>query len=213
VALGVLLALWLAGCAADVNEVALILPEDGAVGLTCVDSETGEPLLTRARVTGGTVEVSVVVDYLRFEGVPSCRPTQLLAWCAERGCPAVARDCRTVRLPVPGGTPTLPEIQDAVLTELARGGPVTSDAPDGVVLVRMVVTNQACDALLPSPGERPPRPACDDLLGCLYSCPVQLDEVRGDVLLELDSLTEQCDEVVVGVCAGIGHGGRPFCAE
>lgn len=191
------LALLLLGCT-NQNEVRLVLDDRGSLGLQCVDSMTGESLLVeRGRIVGGAAEFSVAVDYLAFEGVPSCRPQQLLRWCNELGCPFVTRDCVDVRLdgPIPDA---LPQLQERVLEELAGLGPVTRNAPDGVVVIRMVISNQTCADV----GDGPHR--CDDLLGCVYSCPVQLDEVDGIVLLELDSLGVTCDESIVGVCAGIG---------
>ena len=52
----------LVGCAADVNPITLGFPEGGPLGLACVDSSTGDPLLTNARVVDGRVETSVVLD-------------------------------------------------------------------------------------------------------------------------------------------------------
>lgn len=192
------LALLCAGCAADVNPVRLIFPPEGPIGLMCVDTASGEPLVAGARVVDGRVEASVVLDYLGFEGVPGCRPTQLLGWCTARGCPIQRRDCVPLSF-----APTLPASPEGLFREaleaLQAVSPVTDDAPDGVVLVRMVVTNQPCDAV---PAAGPLR--CADLLGCVYSCPVQLDEVRGDVLLELDAFGGACTEVEVRTCAGVG---------
>lgn len=199
----------LAGCTADVNDVGLVFPPNGAIGFQCVDAATGEPLLESGRVVDGVVTVSVVVDYLRFDGVPSCRATQLLGWCRERGCPAVARDCRALQIPADEITNDLSAIQDRIVAEVRGGGPITEVAPDGVVLVRLVLTNQACDTV--GAGADPPALACEDLLGCVYSCPVQLDEVEGPVLLELDTLGETCGRVDVSVCARIGHGVDATC--
>ncbi|MCB9598105.1 MAG: hypothetical protein H6719_35655 [Sandaracinaceae bacterium] len=193
-----LCALLLVGCAADVNPVRLVFPPDGPLGLACVDSTTREPLIASARRVEGRVETSVVLDYLGFDGVPSCRPVQLLQWCGTRGCPIRRRDCVPLVLEPP--LPMTPEtLLSESLAQLRAVSPVTDDAPDGVVLIRMVVTNQPCDEL-----EGPGPLRCDDLLGCVYSCPVQLDEVQGDVLLELDALSSTCDETVVQTCAGIG---------
>ncbi|MEZ4340651.1 MAG: hypothetical protein R3B82_28860 [Sandaracinaceae bacterium] len=195
---GALLALTSIGCAADVNEVQLGFPNDRVIGLTCTDSRTRAPLVANANVVDGAIRVSVVIDYLGFEGVPGCRVNQLLAWCTEPGCPLQRRDCVPLVL-----EPPLPDTTEGILLtaveRLRELGPVTDDAPDGVVLVRMVVTNQACDAL-PDSG----RLRCDDLLGCVYSCPVQLDAVRGTVELELDALGGECTESDVQVCAGVG---------
>ena len=194
-----LLLLLLAGCE-PVNEVRLVVPDD-AVGLSCVDSATGDLLIERG-VTAGAVEASVVLDYLAFDGVPSCRAVQLVRWCNNRGCPVVQRDCIRVRLsPVPA-----PEaVREAFGAEVARMSPITFDAPDGVVTVRATLTTQTCEELASGAGGFPEL-SCDALLACIYSCPVQLDEVSGDVELELDALGTTCTEAEVGICAGIGVG-------
>jgi len=205
----VLAAGLLAGCT---NDVQLILPPGGAAGLACVDSSTGRLLAERGARPGGGFAATVVLDYLTFEGVPSCRPTQLLSWCRDRDCPVARRDCAEVSLdpPLPGSAA---EIQRALLDQLRAQSPLTSDAPDGVVVVRMVMTSQPCSELAGLVNYD-----CDDLMGCVYSCPVQLDEVSGPVLLELDALTDTCTEGEVGICAGLGFGiapgtELPFCAR
>lgn len=188
--------LW--GCVADVNEVRLVLPDDGALGLMCVDDDTGAGLIERAVRADGGAEFSVVLDYLGFDGVPSCRPTQILDWCRERGCPIRRRSC--VELSVDGPLPEDPlEAQAAFVEALRNMGPLTRDAPDGIVMVRMVLTTERCADLESNQYQ------CDGLLGCVYSCPVPLDDVRGDVLLELDLLSDRCDETIVRICAGIGN--------
>lgn len=188
-------ALFAAGC---VNDVRLVLPPGGALGLACVDSTTREPLILGAAQPGGGAAASVVIDYLAFDGVPSCRPTQLVGWCTRLGCPVRQRECveLTVDPPLPMD---LPGVQDALVEALRARGPLSADAPDGVVLVRMVLTQQPCAELRDLAQYR-----CDALLGCVYSCPVQLDEVQGDVLLELDALGTTCDEAVVATCATLG---------
>ena len=52
--------------------------------------------------------------------------------------------------PIPTG---LAGFEQRAFEELRAQDPVTEDAPDGVVLVRMVVSNQACAEL----GDAPPR--------------------------------------------------------
>lgn len=190
------------GCARDVNDVSLILDPEGALGLSCTENGSDELLLERAR-GAATIDVSISLDYLGFEGVPSCRPLDLLEWCQRRGCPVVQRDCVDVTItdPAPGVPASAAVFQDAASEALAGMYPITADAPDGVVMIRMVVSRQSCAEV--------GRDAhtCDDLLGCVYSCPVQLDEVRGDVRLELDSLGMSCNATIAGICAGIGFSG------
>lgn len=189
--------LSLGGCT-EVNAVRLVVPNN-AVGLSCVDSSTGRPLLERARGDGDLIEGALVLDYLALDGVPSCRAIQLVRSCVEDGCPVARRDCVDFRIsPIPA-----PSEANAMLrTEIAHMGPITRNAPDGTVLVRAVLTSQPC-AELETSGDLP-APRCDALLGCIYSCPVELDRVEGDVELELDVISGSCSEVEVGVCAGLG---------
>ena len=200
--------LLLGGCT---NDVRLILPDDGATGLSCVDSSTGRVLAERGLTPGGGFAATVVLDYLAFDGVPSCRPTQLLGWCGSRDCPVVHRDCAEVGLDAPL-PPSAGAIQQALIDQLRARGPLTGDAPDGVVIARMVLTRQPCAELREIVNYD-----CDALMGCVYSCPVQLDEVSGDVLLELDALSDGCTQTEVGICAGLGFGpapgsSLPFCS-
>jgi hypothetical protein len=204
--------LLLAACTADVNSVTLTLPERGANGLRCVETdETSPALINRTPVLADGAHLSVVLDYLRFEGLPSCRPLDLLGWCEDRTCPIVRRNCREIVVPPPFMTEP-PMLQATLLDAIAEGGPLTDDAPDGVVVLRVTFTRESCDALA-ALGSPFPKPRCADLIGCVYSCPVQLDEVEGEVLLELDSLGAICNEETVGVCAGIGHDAEQTCAR
>jgi len=195
-----LISIWLCvGCSERVNEVQLFIPESGA-GLACVDSTTGSLLIERAPRVGDGAEMSLVLDYLGLDGVPSCRASQLIEWCNTQGCPVVQRECVRLRFsPVPESS----QLRRAIDAELNRVSPLTRDAPDGVVLVRAVTTAQACAELEPIGGRFPPL-HCASLLGCVYSCPVQLDEVRGQVELELDTFG-LCNERDVAVCSGLGR--------
>lgn len=200
----------LTACSEEVNRVRLTLPAEGANGLACVEESTGTPLLTRATIDGTAAEASVIVDYLAFEGVPSCRAFQIYDWCTSRGCPIVRRNCRRVRVESPDMS-SVAAVQAQLVEAIEQDGILTHDAPDGVVMVRVTFTSQLCEEVLPAGGVFP-KPRCESLMGCVYSCPVQLDEVMGDVLLELDVLASSCTDEVVGICAGLGHDGDAFCA-
>jgi hypothetical protein len=207
-----LLFLVLVACTADVNPITLTLPERGANGLRCVETDpASEELIDRTPVLADGAHLTVVLDYLSFEGLPSCRPLDLLRWCEDRTCPIVRRNCREVVVPPPFMVPAN-ELQAKLMDAIAAGGPLTADAPDGVVVLRVTFTRETCDAL--AAVESPyTKPRCADLIGCVYSCPVQLDEVEGEVLLELDSLGTICNEETVGVCAGIGHDAMQTCTR
>ena len=47
---------------------------------------------------------------------------------------------------------------------------------------------------------------CTKLMGCAYSCPVVLGEADGDIVLDIETIDEQC-ESYVEVCAS-SHGLR-----
>jgi hypothetical protein len=75
------------------------------------------------------------------------------------------------------------------------GEVLTRDAPDGVVIVRLVGTTQSCAELAASGTFDPER-----LVGCAHSCPGDLDEIHGDLLLSLEGVGRDC-EGAVRVCA------------
>ncbi|MGE3636139.1 MAG: hypothetical protein AB7P00_39920, partial [Sandaracinaceae bacterium] len=63
--IGPLVLTLFAGCA-NVNDVYLVLPDNGSLGLSCIDSRTGDPLIFAAR-DGDTARANIVVDYLGFD--------------------------------------------------------------------------------------------------------------------------------------------------
>jgi hypothetical protein len=205
--LSVTCATWLAlaGCTAEVNTVSLVVPPGGATGLACVDTTTadGAPLAARTIVGPAEAAVTVVTDFVAADGVSSGRPGALLRFCDANECPVLVRDCREVAVEVEPGT-TAGAVQRLVQDALAEGGPITTDAPDGVVVIRVVLTTQPCADATFAPGAEPPPFARDALAGCFYSSPLQLDGVRGEVELELDTFGGSCTDETVCLCANVG---------
>lgn len=211
--LRVVLAAPLAGCPASVNHVDLVLaqtaagqpfplmcrvrPTDGGVP----GADGGGFLIWRARAAG---RVSVVVDFLGIPGgEPQCLPQSLVRWCATHCCHQMipARVCSEILLGDGGPLPIDPRALAAQIQQGLRGVRITSDAPNGQLMVRAVVTTERCADLSPGAGAASiPRFDSDHLVGCAYSCPVTLDAVSGSLELGLPAFNDLC-EPIVEVCA------------
>jgi hypothetical protein len=150
-------------------------------------------LITRARETG---RLSVVADFFGIEGgVPGCLPTELTAFCEDHCCRHLnsARVCLTLTLPTP--PPVGPVELANWVSNTLQGQTITRDAPGGLVVIRVTVTTQPCGELATGPG--PATPLDDQrVVGCAYSCPVVLDAIQGEVLLDLPVLGDQCAPTV-----------------
>jgi hypothetical protein len=193
-----------------VNDIQLDIDPRGFACFEELPDGTNQPLILRAYDgPSETGELNVVVDYLRFDGVPSCLPTVLLDTCVGSGCPIVRRNCISLDAAAVAANVAAPfDVDDAVTAvrqELLEQQPIaTRDAPNGVVAIRVVATTESCDVLAPPDGSFGAL-SCSQLLGCGYSCPAQLDEVRGEVDITIGILSPQCTTVEVELCAGIGR--------
>ncbi len=194
----VLLALLLPACTRD-NTITIELGKAPVgngltvpIGFHCVSGDAG--LLERAiDTTKQVINFSVTVDFVAVEGVPSCRATELVNWCSTHTCQRVAgpqhRECVEFKdIPIPPGMDRR-EVMAARLAAL-KGRVLDLVPPEGTVLVRLSAAAQGCN----EPYQR------DKLLGCAFSCPIVLDSVRGEVLLDLPSLPRMC-EPAVWTCA------------
>lgn len=171
----------------------------------CIESICTTARLDRARAPGsGTYVMSVVIDYIRLGGIPSCLPNQLRAWCAEkRGAPGICRPlpvrrCVDVVVAPPAGASRV-ELSTMVAEQVRAGGLLDPGAPnDEGVLVRMVAmhVNGGCASL--SDSTRSLLEQRDGVLGCARSCPVTLN-VAQEVALDFDSTT--CTEDRMFQCA------------
>ncbi len=179
------------------------------------------------------VRMSIIVDFLELEGTPQCEPYGLLQWCGRNdSCTPMLqhRFCKDMDLESyisdrQADRLDLEQVQGFIGTELAReclpswtvdtlslqtwlirellNEPVTDDAPDGRVVVRMVATRERCAEIEARPdGENLVLEGQDTLLGCSLSCPVSLDESQSRVqLVGIDGT--DCDGRSVELCASM----------
>jgi hypothetical protein len=196
-------ALAVAACS-QTNNVTLTFGDmgEGLDGFLCVD-DGGVPVLDdRLGHDAGVASASMVIDFLDLGGVPSCRVSELVAWCATHDCHIVpgARVCLAIELPTGIDGLTRAQQRTKVQTALAslKGDQVTPNAPSDFVMVRAIATSQPCDALtgVDLPEFDPAR-----LLGCAYSCPVLFNSVDDAVYLGFDTLTADCEQGL-RICSG-----------
>ena len=162
--------------------------------------ERAVTLMPRGQVE---VQMSLVVDFIRIGSLPHCRLLDVFNHCVDEECAPIsgARQC------IPYGPELLPVEglnARAVLEQAFAGQPITADAPDEHVIIRVVGSAEPCEDIL----------ARDDLsfegsslLGCAYSCPLVPDTVSGEVDLQLDTFAQECEAQVVA-CADPSFGGN-----
>ncbi len=141
----------------------------------------------------------MLIDFIDLRGLPTCRPSDIARWCTDHTCapitddPAHDRVCFDFDQQL--GTSDAVKAMGDVLAEL-DGRLITDDGPSQPVIVRAVATAQRCsDLAAPTAGYDTTL-----LVGCAMSCPVQLQSVSGDVLLDLPTLSDMCEASVVA-CA------------
>lgn len=146
------------------------------------------------RCPAGTCRrAAFVFDFVETAGIPSCRGGSIAAFCAEARCEVTVRRCFDTEVCVGSDLDaTVAAATEAI--RLASSGVLLEDAPAAPVLVRMVGAAQTCSDVASEGLAR------DRVFGCAYSCPAQLDAVEGSVLLDLDSLDDECGTAVYG-CA------------
>jgi hypothetical protein len=190
--------LLLAGCP-QARSVAVTFGDtsEGLDGFMCKDTD-GVQLLDKVGDAGtgaSTFKANLVADFVDLEGVPGCRASQLIKWCATHKCHPLegTRSCVPVELPTGVGAMKREDLRVAVANALtqARGGEISRDAPDKFVMLRMVATTQPCDALLSGAEFDKSK-----LVGCAYSCPVLFDKIEQEVYLGFDTLTATCAQGV-----------------
>jgi len=203
------LGLLLASCV-QTRQVELTFGDEGEGldGFMCRDT-SGAPILDRLQDGAGQMQpAALVLDFIRLGGLPGCRSGQVMSWCVDHPCAPIAshRACVEAQFSSVDGL-TRPQMRAALqqtMTSL-KGTLLTGDAPDEFVLVRLVGTAQSCDQLAAQPDGT--LPAFDDskLVGCVYSCPVLLDSLQGDLFLGFDTLTDLCEQGVRVCAAGDLH--------
>jgi hypothetical protein len=132
-------------------------------------------------------------------GVPSCRPADISRWCQDHDCHVISDDANAPRVcydtsQALGSTGDSVHAMADLLAGL-EGKLVTADAPHEPLIVRVVASAQSCAELAGGTSY-----VVDELVGCALSCPVQLDAISGDVLLDLPTLSDVC-EAGVDACA------------
>jgi hypothetical protein len=193
--------LALAACEERHTVTLLLGPNDTTLtaGFTCRD-DTGTLLVEQTR-RGAAYSFQLVFDTVGLGATfPGCRGEELFAACTGHACGRIGRYCVTVSIAQGDfGSPA------AILASLHAqiGHPqLIADAPRDPVVVRAVATQQSCTELLPADGTYP-RLDADQVVGCAYSCPVVLDDLRGSLGMALDTLDDQCASQV-RACAKFG---------
>lgn len=190
----VFLAGMLVDCTVD-HTVRLVVQERGGqlAGFSC-DQADGGALLDRARDAGGSI--SLVVDFITIGDAspPSCALDTLFRFCTDNSCGAVPpahRNCQTVRTTDAGVHGLSFDLQSLM--------PFTHNAPNGLVIVRLFATTQSCDDFNQS------APIIADpsrVMGCAFSCAVDLDHWPGDLVLDFPSLGSRCSDQVEFCASG-----------
>lgn len=197
-----------------------------ATGFACLaEDEVHTVLERRLNAPGADPDhVQIVVDVVQVRrNVTGLWPADLIDECLASDppdrCPVLAasRRCSSVRLD--------PELrrQFALLgttrererwlvpqlnTWLAQSDlhAYTSDAPDGLVLLRIVGTTESCEAVRARGAEAPPF-VRENLVGCSVTPPLELDRFQGDYLRPglpfAGALGGPCTANAVAGCAGL----------
>jgi hypothetical protein len=179
-----------------------------SVGFACrEDPLPGMPnmmtplLAARGIQPDGSLKFSMIVDVITLGGeLPGCRGEELFSGCKDSGdCEIVpradgSRFCVEIEVSQQAVTAAMADDLGPMLGEI-RGRlddeAVTFDAPDEPVMIRAVATVEPCV---------PDELDFEQLIGCAYSCPAQLDEVDGPIALSLDAINDRC-EFEVKACA------------
>ncbi len=231
-AVGLLLCL---GCdAEELHTATLVLSEikrgdkSALSGFACTTSDSrfaargSTVLLARAYTESpvsakvAVVKATMVIDYVALGGYPRCRATEIVNYCAEEGksCEPIARqrqclDLDPLEIPVKdlAALVSLYQRSSAVFADYAKtrlsGELVTRDAPDVESIVRLVGTTETCNELEARGGlDFDP----EKLIGCSYSCPLVPSAVRGEILLDFESVGACEDDVIA--CAGTSFAPR-----
>lgn len=170
-------------------------------GFTCVQDADPTKLLAQRGFDPSTGELrfQIVVDVISLGGaLPGCRGEELFAACKDMGTCAIVprpddrRFCVEIVVDAASVTAALNKnlapMLASIRQQLQSGGAVTLDAPNEPVIIRAVATTETCNQIDSF--------AFDALVGCAYSCPVQLDDVDGTIALSLDTLSNMCEKDV-----------------
>lgn len=203
----------LASCEVDHHVRLLLGPNEDTIssGFTCHDPDAPANLLVERAYdpATGTFAGTLVVDVVDLGGVfPSCLAEDIEASCGSASCQLLVADAPTrfcddtLRVPI-SDLADAPRELEAYLD--AHYPTVIADAPHRPVILRVVITQQACaDIQVQTAGAWAPLDPAS-VLGCAYSCPLSLDDANGTISVGLDttlagSSATACQEAV-DVCA------------
>jgi hypothetical protein len=180
------------------HDVKILLGPDAvtpSAGFLCrQDADPDKLLLQRGDVLqGGSFTASMVVDIVSLGGkLPGCRGEEIITACQGHSCTLTTTpaDRYCIRVTFDAALASDRAALMAQITAQLEARPITTDAPNGPVLLRAVATSQTCDDLAVHPLD----PAL--AVGCAYSCPAVLDDIAGPISLSLDVLTDQCESTV-----------------
>jgi hypothetical protein len=185
------LLLLLAGCQVDRHVTLELGPDENSVthGFTCMDPQMPQQLVFQRALTGKTLDFYLVVDVIDVgSNVPSCLAEDVVATCADGHCQvsvadAPTRFCGEVKVDVTDAA----DAPRAVTTYLANNFPtVIQDAPHHPVIVRAVATTEPCTSVTVASAGTWSTLTSALVLGCAYSCPLDLDDANGTVSLGIN---------------------------
>jgi hypothetical protein len=184
------IAVALLSACAETRRIEITYGTEIPSGFQCTGDD-GDPLGERA-IEGNVARASIVIDFVRLGGFPGCHPAELSQWCEDpaHSCEPIPelRFCHDIDpIVVISEEQGTREFEEQIT--VLDGTLIAADAPAEPVVIRMVITAEPCDVVGPFDRDR--------LLGCLTSCPVQLDVLEGEVFLGSPTLGEcGLDDVV-----------------
>ena len=194
-------ALLCSSCREDVRELTLVFGTNKRVsdGIACpVDGVFLIQSIWGAAAPGGCM----VIDLVRTNETRGCRLSELFPACTDQDC---APDLRyRVLLPLSNVGPMqmsgmmkpVPQLIDKWIEGQVHSQVVFDDAPQLLAIVRATIVRGSCDDI----GDTT-RFACADVVGCAFSCPIDIGTFEGEVVLDLDSLNDMSCQRDVLACA------------
>ncbi len=173
-------------------------------GFVCVgDTPPRAPLLQRAINAGG---VTMVADFITVPANVTAAGDVLLRACAGGECRSMPGRRSVFRIQGPSlrlpANATSEDLARAVAAALTDWN-ITANAPDGLVVVRIVATTESADTVLRvDAAGRYLSFAPDALVGCAITPAIEFDTASSPVYLSLPSFGANCTESQVARCAG-----------
>lgn len=171
--------------------------------VACVESNASRTPLTQRAIDARTI--TFVADFFATSAGINATSEVLLRACGSGNCEPLPgrRAVFSVRMSdvaLPAN-PTVAEWGRAASQALSRW-PVTDNAPDGLIIMRLVATTQPEAALMQLDARgRYGRLETDALVGCAISPPVDFDAISSTVYLSLPAFGDPCVLSQVAFCA------------